>query len=318
MKIVLPGGSGRVGRVLARHFHAQGHEVIVFGRFPAPGPWRMEQWDGRTLGEWARDLDGADVVINLTGRNVNCRYSRRNRQEILESRVLSTRVIGEAIARAELPPPVWLNASTATIYRHTLDRPMDELSGELGGNEPDVPSSWAFSIEVAKAWESGIFAANTPRTRRIALRSAVIMSPDRGGIFDTLLWLVRCGLGGPAASGQQYISWMHDADFIAAIEFLTGHPELDGVVNLSSPNPLPQWQFMHELRHAWGTIAGLPASRWLLEIGAFLMRTETELVLKSRRVIPERLLNAGFEFQFPEWSDAARNLVDRWRASRLR
>jgi uncharacterized protein (TIGR01777 family) len=313
LRIVIPGGSGQVGTLLARHFHAQGHFVTVLSRHPVTKPWRIVPWDATTLGPWAKELDGADVVINLTGRNVNCRYSDRNRREILESRVFSTKVIGEAIPQLANPPNLWLNASTATIYRHAWDRPMDEATGEIGGREPDAPASWAFSIEVATRWEEAFFAAKTPNTRKVALRSAATMSPDRGGIFDILLTLVRFGLGGRVASGKQYVSWIHDADFIRAVEYFIAHTEFDGIVNVASPNPLPQSQFMQLLREAWGTRIGLPAEKWMLEIGVIFLRTETELVLKSRRVIPGRLLEAGFKFEFPDWNSAAKDLVARWR-----
>lgn len=314
MRVVLPGGSGQVGTIVARHFHAAAHDVVVIARTSHPNaPWRIVQWDGKTLGDWAGEIDGADIVINLAGRSVNCRYNAANRREIKESRVVTTKLVGQAIAQAWRPPRLWMNASTATIYRHALDRPMDETAGELGGNEPDAPDTWRFSIDVAKSWEEAFFAANAPETRKIALRSALIVSPDRGGIFDTLLSLVRHGVGGTSGSGKQFVSWVHDEDFVRALDFIIAHEDIDGVVNIASPNPLPNKQFMSALREAWGTKIGLPATEWMLEIGAVFLRTETELVLKSRRVVPGRLLAHGFQFNFPEWPAAARNLVARWR-----
>ncbi|HVO78471.1 MAG TPA: TIGR01777 family oxidoreductase [Candidatus Bathyarchaeia archaeon] len=312
LRIVIAGGSGQVGRMLARHFHGCGHAVTVIARHVSPSQWRTALWNGRDLDSWSRDIDGADVMINLAGRSVNCRYNEKNRREIMESRVQTTRVIGRAIAAAAQPPPLWMNASTATIYRHALDRNMDEATGEIGGNEPDVPSTWRFSIDVATAWERVFTEATTPQTRKIALRSAMIMYPSRGGIFDTLLRLVRIGLGGQAGSGDQFVSWIHGVDFIRAIEFLIAHEELDGTINVSSPHPLPDRDFMRALRRAWGAPIGLLATRWMLEIGAMLLRTETELILKSRRVVPARLLDAGFEFQFPQWPEAVQDLVRRW------
>jgi NAD dependent epimerase/dehydratase family enzyme len=193
---------------------------------------------------------------------------------------------------------------------------MDEATGELGINEPGAPSTWSFSIDVAKSWEKEFFRAEAPVTRKVALRSAMIMDPSRGGIFDTLLRLVRLGLGGTAASGEQYISWVHGADFLRAIEFLIAHDELDRVVNVAAPNPIPNREFMRVLRQAWGTPIGLPATRWMLEIGALLMRTETELILKSRRVVAGRLMEAGFEFEYKDWSAAATDLVERWKTGR--
>lgn len=313
MKILLPGGSGQVGAILARHFHARGHEVVVLARTPRQAPWRTAVWDGRSVGDWAAELDGADVVINLAGRSVNCRYTAANRREMMDSRVESTRALGEAIARAACPPRVWLQASTATIYAHRFDAANDELAGIIGGGEPDAPASWRFSIDIATAWEKACNDADTPRTRRVLLRSAMTMSPDRGGIFDALLGVVRKGLGGPAAGGRQYVSWIHEHDFVRAVERLIVREEVSGAVNPSSPNPLPYREFMRELRRAWGTPIGLPATRWMLEIGAVLMRTETELMLKSRRVAPGRLLAGGFEFEYPNWADAARELCGRVR-----
>jgi len=206
-----------------------------------------------------------------------------------------------------------MNASTATIYRHALDRPMDEDTGEIGGNEQNCPSSWRFSIDVATNWEEAFFSTVTARTRKIALRSAMTMSPDPGGIFAELLRLVRLGLGGTAGSGAQFVSWIHEADFIRSIEYLMTHEEIKGPVNLAAPSPLPNREFMRALRQAWGTRVGLPAPRPVLELGALFLRTETELILKSRRVVPGRLLREGFEFQFSTWPEAARNLVERWR-----
>jgi uncharacterized protein len=316
LRVVIPGGSGQVGNVLARHFHDQGHSITILSRQPMSAPWQVLPWNGRDLGKWAQAIDGADIVINLAGRNVNCRYSPKNRREILESRTLSTRAVGQAIAQAAKPPALWMNASTATIYRHALDRPMDETTGELGGQEIGAPSTWRFSIDVATSWEREFFAAATPRTRKIALRSAMTMSPDRGGIFATLLNLVRAGLGGKAASGEQFISWVHETDFVRVIDFLIDHQDLNGCINICSPCPLPNHEFMRDLREAWGTRIGLPAARWMLEIGAVFLRTETELILKSRRVVPQRLLEAGFKFNFPDWPVAAADLVKRWRANR--
>jgi hypothetical protein len=316
MRIVIPGGSGQVGALLARRFHARGDTVLVLSRAPRDAPWRCAPWDGRSLGAWARELDGADVVINLAGRSVNCRYTDANRREILVSRVESTRAVGAAIAAAERPPRVWLQASTATIYAHRYDAPNDEATGVLGGGEPGAPDTWRFSIEVATAWERALEEAGTPATRKVALRSAMTMSPDAGGIFDTLLGLVRRGLGGTAGDGRQYVSWIHEADFVRAIDWIIAHDDVAGAINLAAPGPLPNAEFMRVLRRAWGARLGLPASRWMLGLGAAFMRTETELILKSRRVVPGRLLAGGFAFEFPEWPAAAEDLCRRWREQR--
>jgi uncharacterized protein (TIGR01777 family) len=287
-----------VGAILRRLFPED--EVIVIGR---GGP---VVWDGRTLAPWASAIDGADVVINLAGRSVNCRYNDANRRAIMDSRVDSTRVLGEAIARAANPPRVWLQSSTATIYADRYDAPNDERTGIIGEG---------FSVGVAQAWEKAAVDSCPPGTRLVLLRSAMVMSPDRGGIFDVLLGLVRRGLGGSAAGGRQYVSWIHGEDFGRALRFLIEH-DLDGPVNVAAPNPLPYADFMRALRDAWGARFGLPATRWMLELGAWAMRTETELVLKSRRVVPARLAEAGFAFGYPEWPAAARELVAAWRARR--
>jgi uncharacterized protein (TIGR01777 family) len=311
MKIVISGGTGQVGGVLSRAFRARGDDVVVLSRGGASDT-RVVKWDGRTIGPWASEIDGADVVINLAGRSVNCRYTDANLQAMMNSRVDSTRTVGLAIEKAAQPPRVWLQMSTATIYAHRFDAPNDEATGRIGGEEPDVPSYWKFSIDIAKAWERTQQEANTPRTRKVALRSTMVMSPDRGGIFDVVLGLTRLGLGGPIAGGRQFVSWIHGRDFARAVEFLIEHDDIEGPVNLAAPTPIPQRDFMAALRAAWGTRLGLPAMKWMVEIGAFFLRTDTELTLKSRRVVPGRLLGAGFSFDFPEWSTAARDLVERW------
>lgn len=315
MKVVLPGGSGQVGSVLIRSFAEQGHEVVVLARSPREiAGARVVSWDGRSLGAWAGEIDGADVVVNLAGRSVNCRYGPEHRREILDSRVDSTRIVGEAIEVAVRPPAVWLQASTATIYAHRFDAPNDEATGILGGDEPDVPETWRFSIDVARAWERTLDAAVTPKTRKVALRSALTLSPDRGGIFDALYGLVRRGLGGRAGDGRQFVSWIHETDFARAVDWLIARDGISGPVNLAAPEPLPWDPFMKAIREAAGVRMALPSTRLMLEIGAFVMRTETELILKSRRVVPARLLSGGFTFEFARWPEAAQDLVQRSRA----
>jgi hypothetical protein len=313
LRIVIPGGSGQVGRVLARHFQERGHHVTILTRLPYTAPWQTVHWDGQNPGLWTQYLEGADVCINLAGRSVNCRYTQENREEIYNSRIQSTRLLGEVIGALADPPLVWLNASTATIYRHALDRPMDEATGELGGDEPEAPDTWNFSIRVAKDWEAAFYAAPTPRTRKVAMRSAITFSPAPGNAFGILVNLVRAGLGGKQGNGRQFVSWIHEDDFARAVEFLIAHEELGGAINIASPNPEPNREFMAALREAWDMPNGLPIPAPLMEIGAFLMRTETELVLKSRRVVPTRLLEAGFKFDFPFWPHAAEDLVEKWR-----
>lgn len=313
MKVVIFGGTGQLGRILGRTFEARGDEVVIVAR--SGGSGRVVPWDGFSLGPWTAELDGADVVVNLAGRSVNCRYTPENLHAMMSSRVDSTRVVGHAIERARVPPSVWLQMSTATIYSHRFDAPNDELTGQLGGGEAGVPGDWQFSIDIAKNWERAQAEANTPGTRKVALRTSMVLSPDRGGVFDVLLGLTRKGLGGSIAGGRQFISWIHDHDFARALLYLIGREELSGPVNVCSPNPLPQAEFMRVLREAWGAWFGLPATRWMVELGAVFLRTDSELTLKSRRVVPKRLLDAGFRFELPDWPEAARDLVRRYRGS---
>ena len=307
-----------MGRVLAHYFQECGHHVTVLTRLPYAETWQTVRWDGETVGPWTDYLEGTDVCINLAGRSVNCRYTTANRTAIYESRIRSTRLLGEVIGALADPPPVWLNASTATIYRHALDRPMDEATGEFGGNERRsahrrVPRNWNFSIHVAKDWEAAFFASPTPRTRKVALRSAITFSPVPGNAFAMMLNLVRFGLGGAQGNGRQFVSWIHELDFARAVEFLIARDDIAGPVNVASPNPLPNREFMAILRDAYGIPNGLPAPAPLIELGAVFLRTESELVLKSRWVVPGRLLEAGFRFQFPTWPEATEDLVHRWR-----
>lgn len=302
-----------MGTALARWLLARGHDVVVLSRRPVLGDARSILWDGETLGDWRATFEDADAVINLAGRTVNCRYNAANLKEMMDSRARSTLVVGEAIATCERPPKVWLQASTATIYAHRFDAANDEATGILGGEEPDSPPTWRASIEIAKAWEAAALERQTDGTRLVLLRSALTLSPDRGSVFDVLCSLASRGLGGQLGSGRQFVSWVHEDDFCRAVEFLIHEPSLAGPVNISAPNPLPQAEFARHLRKALGVPIGLPASEWMVEIGTRLKRTESELVLKSRRVVPGRLLAHWFEFDFPDWDRAAADLVRRWR-----
>lgn len=320
MKVVVPGGTGQVGGVLRRALAARGHEVVVLSRHPVllePGV-RHVLWDGRALGPWASEVDGADAVVNLAGRSVSCRYTPENLQQMMDSRIESTRAVGAAMEQSARPPGVWLQMSTATIYADRRDAPNDEATGLVGGREPGVPGYWEYSVRIARCWEAAQQEAALPRTRRVALRTAMVMSPDRGGVFDVLSWMARLGLGGPVAGGGQYVSWIADTDFVRAVELLLDRDDLDGPVNLAAPEPLPQRELMRDLRRAWGRRPGLPATSWMAEVGAWAMRTDTELLLKSRRVVPGRLLDAGFVFEHPRWAGAADDLVRRARAARGR
>ena len=327
LRIVLPGGSGQVGRALAQHFTERGHQVIVLTRGPYTAPWLAVHWDGENPGPWTEYLEGADVCINLAGRSVNCRYNLANRQAIYDSRIRATRLLGRVIAGLTAPPRVWMNASAATIYSRALDvngvdLPLDEATGELGGDElttSTAPSAnrWlqrrGFAARVARDWEAAFFAAETVRTRKVVLRSAVVLGPVPGSAFAVLSHLIRLGLGGTQGSGRQFVSWIHETDYARAVEFLIAHEELDGPFNLAAPNPLPNREFMAALRWAWDVPNGLPAPSLAIKLGAIFLRTEPELVLQSCRAVPGRLLDAGFEFEFPQWPEAAEDLVRQWK-----
>lgn len=313
MKIVVAGGTGQLGTLIARAHHAAGDDVVVLSRTVRAAPWRVVAWDAKTLGPWRAELDGADVVMNLAGRSVNCRYTPENRRAIMNSRVDSTRAVGAAIAAAAAPPKLWIQMSTATLYAHRYDAANDELTGVIGGSERDAPPEWRFSIDVVQAWERAVDEAVTPRTRTVKLRAAVVMTPGAGGPFDVLLRLVRFGLGGTVGDGRQYVSWVHGTDFVRAVDHVIQDEALDGAVNVSAPNPLPNAEFMRKLRAAWGMPIGLPAPGPLLALGARVMGTETELALKSRRVVSAKLAASGFTFDFPTWDSAARDLCARVR-----
>jgi uncharacterized protein (TIGR01777 family) len=333
MRILIPGGSGQVGTLLARHLHANGHQVTVLSRTPNPAPWQTLAWDGLTPGPWVDELTQADAVIHLSGRSVNCRYTPENRHAIYDSRVLPTLLLGRLIAASSTPPRLWLNASSSTYYRNSLTQPNDEFTGvpadlpaqhaASGVNEPgNLPETWSFSADVIDRWESALLAIDTPHTRKIRLRTSMVMSPDRGGVFSVFSKLARLGLGGTQGPGTQYVSWIQDIDFCRATDLLLSQPEItdetSGVVNMCAPNPMPNRDFMRTLRQAWHQPIGLPATTWMLELGAIPMRTETELILKSRRVIPGVLLKHGFQFTFPTWPEAARDLVARTKAESQR
>ncbi len=302
MKIVLAGASGYLGRLLTEHFAAGGHEVVVVSRRTPhlPTGARFVAWDARHQGKWSGEVDGADGVINLAGRSVNCRYNEENRRQILESRLESTRAVGVAIAAASRRPAVWLNANSATVYREARDRDMDEASGEIGSG---------FSVDVCRQWEAALMELPLPGVRRIAMRLSMVFGWE-AEVFHVMSRLVRLGLGGTQGDGGQYVSWLHDTDFVRAVDWMLMHEELAGAVNVCAPAPLPNRDFMRTMRQALGRPFGLPAPRLALEVGAVFMRTETELILRSRRVVPGKLLDSGFRFLFEDWRAAVENVVD--------
>lgn len=302
--MIVAGANGFLGKYLCHWFVRAGWEVVGLSRNGGVVPVARDvRWDGRSAGAWEADLDGAEVVINLAGKSVNCRYTPKNRAAILASRLESTKAIAEAIRKCEFPPCLWLNSSTATIYRHAEDRPQDEESGELGEG---------FSVEVAKAWEKAFFDDEVPDSlTRVALRTAIVLGNEPGSVFDYLRKLAVLGLGGRMGSGRQKMTWIHVDDFCRIIEWMIGREKLQQFYNLSAPNPIDNAKCMAGFRRIVGRSFGLPATRWMLEIGTFLMRSESELVLKSRWVLPGRLESEGFHFQWPELAGALDHLYGR-------
>lgn len=289
-KIVLAGGNGYLGTVLAKYYRNLADEVIILARKPKPvdGNVHTALWDGETEAGWTVHLTGADMLVNLCGKNVNCRYTEKNKREIVRSRVLPTELLGHVINKMTDPPKLWINLSSATIYRHAEDRQQDEETGEIG---------YGFSVDVCKIWEKTFFAADTPRTRKVALRMGIVFGRSDSA-FPRLLNLARLGLGGRQGNGQQYMAWVHEQDAARSTQWLLDHADLQGVFNCTAPQGEKNTDMMRIIRKACGAPFGLPAPEWLLEIGAAMIGTETELVLKSRWVMPKRLLDSGFKFQF--------------------
>lgn len=299
---VIFGANGFLGRYLSRHLARQGREVVCVARRREgwSGDGMFLEWDGKTMGPWALALEGADTVINLAGKSVDCRYDEANRHAILRSRVDSTQVIGQAIAACRVAPRVWLNASTATIYRHAVDEPQNDWTGEPGEG---------FSCDVARAWEEAFFAAAVPAvTRKVAMRIGMVMANEPGTVYDVLSKLSACGLGGAMAGGDQRVSWIHMEDFLRAADLLAVDPFVSGVVNVVSPSSPTNRRLMEVFRESVGMPIGVPSAKWLLEIGALAMGTETELVTKSRWVAPVRLRDGGFRWRYEEVVDAVSDL----------
>jgi uncharacterized protein (TIGR01777 family) len=300
-KIILAGGNGQLGKALANHYKDEAEQVIILSRKPAAENNNIKTlvWNGRTVGDWAKELESADLLVNLCGKNVNCRYTKENREEIVRSRLEPTRLLGKVVDGLINPPKLWINAASATIYRHAEDRPQDEETGEIG---------YGFSIDVCKKWENTFFDIETPQTRKVALRISIVLGHNEGAL-PRLINLVKTGLGGHQGNGQQYVSWVHEQDVVKCTEWLLQHPEINGVLNCTAPNPIKNTDLMKELRHACGIPFGLPAPAWLLEMGAAMIGTETELILKSRWVLPKRLLDAGFQFQFAKVEHAIDDIL---------
>lgn len=303
--VVIIGANGFLGRYLCRHFARNGREVVAIARSKKgwSGDGMFLEWDGKTLGPWAYALEGAELVINLAGRSVNCRYDAAKREEIIRSRVDSTAIIGRAIAECRVPPKLWLNSSTATWYRHAEDKPQDEWEGVRGTG---------FSCEVAEAWENAFFEAKVPaETRKVALRTGMVLANEKDTVYDVLTGLTNRALGGTMGGGDQRVSWIHMEDFLRAVEFIARDPFFDGIVNLTAPEHPTNRELMRYFRESIGMPIGIPAAKWMLKIGAVFMGTETELVLKSRWAYPLRLKQAGFRWRYGKAPEAIANLENR-------
>lgn len=312
-KIVILGGSGQIGQTLSAYFHAAGAQVVAISRNAKPSPWTTDTWDGRSPGAWAAHLEGATAVINLAGSTINTRFTPENRKLILSSRVDATSVTGQAIRGCKLPPKVWVNASAVDLYPHTMTPCTEtEVTGrqDTGAVDMTTPDSWRFISEVVWQWERALDEEETPETRKIALRTTLMLSPDKGGVFRLLYTLAKLGLGGPQGSGEQWMSWMHRLDYARAVDFILENEAIQGPVNITSPNPVTNREFMAGLRKAVHMPIGLPAPAFGIQLSSLLMRTEPVLVLKSRRSVPAVLHQHGFTWKFPDWETAAKDLVE--------
>lgn len=299
-KIVIAAGTGFLGNVLVNYFKSKFEEIIVLTRAESKtiGTIKYVNWNAKTLSGWEKELENTYILINLTGKSVDCRYTEFNKNEILNSRIDSTKILNQAVLQCKNPPIHWLNSSTSTIYRHSIDKEMDEYSGEIGTD---------FSMDVAQSWEKSFFETETPKTLKTALRTSIVLG-KKGGAFLPLKNLVKFGLGGKQGNGNQFISWIHEEDFARAVEFIIDE-KLTGIINIVSPKPIKNREFMKTLQKSLKVVVGIPVGERLLKIGAKLIGTESELVLKSRNVIPKRLTENGFDFEYGDLKKTFDNLI---------
>ena len=299
-KLILAAGTGFLGQVLVSHFENKFDEIVILtrGQSSVSGKIKLVNWDAKTLSGWETELENTDVLINLAGKSVDCRYTEKNKKEILLSRIQSTKVLNQAVLACANPPKHWLNSSTSTIYRFSLDKQMSEANGEIGND---------FSMNVAQSWEKAFFKTETPKTIKTALRTSIVLGKN-GGAFIPLKRLTQLGLGGKQGKGNQFISWIHETDFARAIDFII-ESQMTGIFNIVSPQPISNQNFMATLRKQLNIFFGISTPELLLAIGAKIIGTETELVLKSRNVIPTRLLDNGFEFEYKTLESALKNLT---------
>ena len=312
MKIVIPGGTGLLGQLLTRSFIQKKYQVVVLSRRgDNSSEGELVPWDACTLGEWAQKINGADAVINMTGKNIKCLYTDKNLKTLRNSRINSTRVIGQAIKQAKTPPPIWIQMSAAGIYTHSLSTPQDEEIGKIG-EDPCRPDSWKKIVRLVQDWEEALFSSETPQTRKVAVRAGIIMSAQNNSAFSKLTQLCRFGLGGTIGKGKQMNSWLHESDFVNGIHFLLENSNLEGPVNFCSPHPVSQTEMMQTLRKITGAGFGIPATNWMVELSSYITQIDPELILKSRYVIPKVLQDHHFSFEFPRWEQAAKDLYTKW------
>ncbi|WP_395052375.1 TIGR01777 family oxidoreductase [Flavobacterium sp.] len=299
-KLIIAAGTGFLGKVLVAHFRDKCQEIVILtrGKSKIIDNVKYVNWDAKTFSGWESELENASVLINLAGKSVDCRYTNNNKKEIYNSRIDSTKILNQAVLNSKNPPKHWLNSSTSTIYRFSLDKQMDEIDGEIGDD---------FSMNIAKSWERAFFETTTPKTMKTALRTSIVLGKN-GGAFIPIKMLAKFGFGGKQGKGNQFISWIHEKDFARAIEFVI-EKQMSEIVNIVSPKPISNYDFMKTLRTKIGIVFGLSTSKFLLEIGSFFIRTEPELVLKSRNVIPKRLQENGFQFEYSTLEKAFENLL---------
>ncbi|MGJ8549689.1 TIGR01777 family oxidoreductase [Winogradskyella wichelsiae] len=294
--IIIAGGTGFLGQVLENYFTSNGYDIKILTRKPIKS--NHIYWNAKNLDQWTKVFEDADVLINLTGKSVDCRYTEANKKRIHDSRIDSTNVLGKAILKSKKPPKVWLNMSTSTIYEDSYQKQMTEENGDVGND---------FSMNIAKSWEATFNNIETPHTRKVILRTSIVLGKN-GGALIPLKQLTKFGLGGKQWHGKQKVSWIHETDFARAIDFLIEN-NLNGVFNIVSPKPTTNAKLMTTLRKSFKVPFGIPQPKWLITFGAKLIGTEPELVLKSRNVIPEKLINNGFTFKHQSIGQAISNLT---------
>lgn len=301
-KIILAGGTGQIGTALCEFYAERAEKIIVLSRSKAKqqGNIQYVKWDAATQGSWVKEIDAADMLINLCGKNVNCRYTEKNKKEIFDSRTNSTKALAKAIAACRMPPKLWIQSASATIYRHAEDRPMTEKDGIIGSG---------FSVEVCKKWEKVFWEETLPFTMRKAILRTSLVLGKKEGVFPRLRNLTKAGLGGKQGTGKQWVSWIHEADVVNMIEWIATHEQIEGVINCTAPVPLKNEEWMKLIRKGLNIPIGLPSPAWMLELGAIIIRTETELILKSRWVLPRKIQKTGFQFQYPEAAVAINDLI---------